>query len=418
MDVILYRPLVMIRNVERAFRPVWNTQNRNEVFEKKPLQILLKAAKRATLIDFKEENIIYAGRGEGPAFKRELNYLKELFPEEQFDSAKKRKNFFRRLKISIELSIKSISFLLRLIKFSSNLKKNRRLSPPEWENYLLFLVDYLVYQFYFNVKKKRPRGVVAHSLFSPRGLSLMSAAIKEKVPSLFILHGACSTSFPGITFPTFPVDLHLIKSQASYDGIKLRSVPECGLVFYGLPVSEAPFRKVPASLKTLGVCLTYAVVEEYLDEMLSQISDTIQPEKIKIRFHPRDPLGKIFFREGVETSHTSETVQDFSKNCDLVIAGNTSAILEILKIGCPVAYVSDLDTLGYDIYGFVGKQLVPGFSTVKDIDFSEILAIYDRSIWIQRMNYFDPSYGFDREEYNMMVKSKIATVLAQDPSCC
>ena len=93
----------MIRNVERAFRPVWNTQNRNEVFEKKPLQILLKAAKRATLIDFKEENIIYAGRGEGPAFKRELNYLKELFPEEQFDSAKKRKNFFRRLKIFLVL---------------------------------------------------------------------------------------------------------------------------------------------------------------------------------------------------------------------------------------------------------------------------------------------------------------------------
>lgn len=411
MDILLYRPLVMIRNAERAFRPVWMVQKRNIWKPVSLYNVLAKAFIRIRRLDIQEKTVVYASRERGPAFLREISYLSSVLPFESFKSAQTRKGFISSAIFLIELLLFFLPNSMRFIGFAKRLRNNSRITGPEFEKYLFFLADFLVYKYLFNTKNKRPRGVVAHTLFSPRELALLSAALSDNIPSLFILHGACSGRKAGIYFPTFPVALHMIKSQASYDGIGFRFLPETRFFFYGLPVNEEPLRIITEHPRALGICLTYAVTVQELDPLLEDLKKILKPETIRIRFHPRDPLGFTYKRQNIQVSVKDETIQDFARQCELVIAGNTSAILEILKSGCPVIYLATLDALGDDVYGFVEKGIVPGFSDVKDISIEDGLKIYGEKGWANSMAYFDPSYGKERQKIDDKMREAILAVL-------
>jgi hypothetical protein len=362
-------------------------------------------------LEITPESINYAGKGGGPAFQRELEYLKSTLPTEQFASTQHKKNSIRRVLFASELIFNALPLLPRLRVFIKKMSKNKHLSSAILEKYTLFLCEFLCYQFIITKKKKRPRGVVTHALFSPRSLALISAAIKEQIPSVLILHGACSTRFPEITFPTFPVDLFLIKSQASVEGLGLKIPPKSKLFFYGLPGIAVRLRPIPDQITTLGICLTHAVIPDKLDKAISEIQSTLNPNHINLRFHPRDPLSKTYQKKAIHLSSVEDSVQDFAKQCDLVIVGNTSAVLEILKIGCPVILLPTLDTLGYDVFGFAAKKLIPAYRSIQEISISDARTTYSQPDWEHKMEYFDPSYTKNRAKVDESAKHQILELL-------
>ncbi|WP_029917710.1 hypothetical protein [Pelobacter seleniigenes] len=410
MNILLLRPLITIRN-HNSFKERLNGKKKPESLKK----IFLKSIKNISLIEINTRAVVFSGKGNGPAFKREREYLHSILPEVVFCSTQSKKNFFKRSLLTLSLLVYILPLLPRLLRLLKSFRNNKRITDLDRGKFFLFLIDFLAYQYFFTIKGVKPKGVIAHALLSPRGLSLITAAIKERIPSIFILHGACTPFTPDISYPTFPVDLHLLKSQASYDRIGIEADLAKRIVFYGLPGNEAPLRSPPKTINRFGICLPYAVVLRDLNSLLDHVWETFSPGNIVIRFHPRDPLGKTYRRENVQISPKGETIQGFAESCDLIIAGNTSAILDILKIGCPVIYVANLDSFGWDVYGFVKVGLVPGFSAFENITLRELGIVYLDNEWQNKMIYFDSSYGKSRQAINDGVKSEILSLIAKQP---
>ena len=405
MDIILYRPLVMIRNHSEKKKLLGDVKHGSGT-----LKLIIKAINRATQLDIEEGTMTFAGRGEGPAFIRERKYLQSLMPNEVFASSLRRRGFATKAALTASLFVQVLPVFRRLLRLSKRLKANKRLSAADKENFFLCVVEYLVYLYIFTQKKRRPKGVVADSLISPRGLALVGAAMRERIPTIYIMHGACKPVFSGIHIPTFSVDLHLMKSRAMCDAVGLKLRPGQRIAFYGLPGKNAPMRHVPDNLHVLGLCLAYGLKREELESILRAVIDRLKPEKIIARFHPRDSLLETFQMDGVQLSPREESVQKFADGCDVILAGNTSAVLDILKCGCPVLYVPSLDDYGRDIYGFVSKMLVLGFDTFDEISVEKTRDFYTDSEWKSRMVYFDSSYGKDRHLIDEAIKNEILEI--------
>src|SRR5690606_12589116 len=95
--------------------------------------------------------------------------------------------------------------------------------------------------------------------------------------------------------------------------------------------------------------------------------------------------------------------------CDLVVAGNTTAALECLRLGTPVAYDGSLDALPRDYNGFVQDGLIPDMS-VNAPDMAAVAACYANE-WEARMRYFDAAYGQDAQALRARVKAFLAPFL-------
>ncbi len=406
MDILLYRPLITIRNHNRYKVRVDEEGSSGSLWK-----VFIQGIKNISHINIIQDSIIFAGKGSGPAFERERKYLQSILPEVTFSSSYCRRNFIKRFFYSVSILIYIAPLYPRLIKLVYRFAKNNHLTNWDTEKYILFLFDFFAYKYFFTKNKTKAKGVITHALLSPRGLSLITAAIKENIPSIFILHGACTPSYQGIIYPTFPVDLHLLKSKASQDRMNIKASRAKQIAYYGLPGDEKPLRSVPEIIKSFGICLPYGISKDVLDHLIDDIQKNFQPQQVNIRFHPRDQLRHNYQKSGIIISSSYETVQDFANNCDLIVAGNTSAILDILKIGCPVIYLDSMDTFGTDVYGFSDMRLIPEFKAINDISLDLCNIVYLDRNWPTVMSYFDSSYDKDRVLVNQNIKESIYSVL-------
>ena len=136
---------------------------------------------------------------------------------------------------------------------------------------------------------------------------------------------------------------------------------------------------------SIGIVLNNYFNETFLLEYLEVLKSKIFCSKIVIRFHPRAKFEEMNLPHYVEKQSGKLSLKGFVDTVDLVIAGNTSVVPDILNSGIPVIYLSDLDNLPCDSYGYIRDKLVLA-STSFNWDINNITKFYFNKAWEARFN--------------------------------
>lgn len=109
----------------------------------------------------------------------------------------------------------------------------------------------------------------------------------------------------------------------------------------------------------------------------------------------------------MEVSDGERVLTEDAARCDLVVSGNSSAHLSVLKAGVPTAYVAGLDLLSDDYYGFVAQGIVP-----QSLDPEAVGRFYAEPGWVERFRRFDAAYPDREEECDRAVRVALARLVA------
>jgi hypothetical protein len=213
------------------------------------------------------------------------------------------------------------------------------------------------------------RGVVSCTDSNPHGLALLQVARSLGRKSVFIAHGE-----PTVPAARLVCDLAFLFGQNSVDRYE-QSASRLGKVLLkGHSRAGLPRLTSLGEVKVLGIFLGKVISAELLDSLIQWASHQTTLTTLILRPHPKFPLPKTCFSylDGQSVILSSaRLIPDDVSRCDLVLAGNSTAHLDVLLAGKRSAYFSDAGPAGHDRYGYVGTGLVPLWNptlTLEDID--------------------------------------------------
>lgn len=259
------------------------------------------------------------------------------------------------------------------------------------------------------------RAVLVSSDSNPYAMAAAEAARAAGLRTVYITHGHIPDGPPELDF-----DLSIVDGPAVlrvYDDSQGR---RGAVAFKG-----AEGRHRPLDLRglraddglQLGIFMSLIVDWDAFEPLLERLRRVLQPRSILLRLHPnetiRDPaaLDRIRRHDGVEVSLGETVLTDDAARCDLVIAGNSSAHLTLLKYGVPTVSLAGMDLVPHDFYRFVQCRIHPHLDRVEDLDPAAIADFYDDPDWADRFREFDASYP-DRD-LDGAVRQALLALLAQ-----
>ena len=242
--------------------------------------------------------------------------------------------------------------------------------------------------------RRRPiRAIAVSSDSNPYAMALWAAARQHGLRTIYVTHGHLPEDPPRLDF-----DLSVL------DGPALRRVYERSQGLSGHVVyrgSEGAYRPLDCSglsgkVLRLGVFLSLVVDWDRLRVLLDALRLHLRPARLRVRLHPNEVVrpDDVAHRLGpdVEISWARSVLLEDAAVCDLVVAGNSSCHLTVLKYGVPTLYVRGLDSVPHDFYRFLESRIVAGVERVEDIDLDAVAAFYADPAWGERFTDFDGSY--------------------------
>ncbi len=262
------------------------------------------------------------------------------------------------------------------------------------------------------------KGILIANHYSPECTALAAAALTKSIKIVYINHAHAPEKVVPIALP--PVDLALFTS----DTVLKKLIAEekrpinYNLIGYHQKKERLKLDLVGNSKLTVGIFLTALTNKDRVRELVALWHKFIPSGRILIRPHPVELLKDNFSDllkdfSMVEISAKTSLSNDIAK-CNLVICGNTSAVIEILKGGCPVIYDGRLDQITYDYNGFVDKGLVLAVDTINEQTLSKVSRFYNRPVWEKVMQCHDASYLEDKYKLLKAAEQKLRCVLALD----
>lgn len=256
------------------------------------------------------------------------------------------------------------------------------------------------------LKENRPSVVFISNDHYPSSRALMLAAKKLSIPCIYLQH-ASVTKF----FPPMRASHALLYGQYSED------------VYRNIPGSEGQFIQVgnhkfdafrpwienKSATGRIGVAFnTLDPVPAVLD-LCNNLSRHFPKDKIVLRAHPRDR--RKIDGDFTLSSHSRETSLEFLRGIDVLIAGNSSILLEAAAMNVYPFQIYFTKTPAYlvDYYGFVRMGVAVEVESQEGLirQIKEIIAAktFDSR---QRTAYYDASVG---SEYEFRVEEHIVTVI-------
>lgn len=296
----------------------------------------------------------------------------------------------QRIKSIVFLSLSSITpnglrALVRILNIVRQI--DRRYGWVVALNIAMYLFNYSMFRHAFLADAK-----VAFTAndFSPVPLAFKAAARANGLKQIFTMHGQISCAESGNIFPSLDCDLSFLYGQKSQDAyIAGSGEPKGYVLFTGFPGESIAMRPLTEKYKTIGV-----ILPNYYDcdtqEKIESLGKLYSKCSLVIRMHPhmaREP--KFYGFDNIRISQKNN-IKSFAMECDFVLAGNTGAQIDLLKLGCPTMYCPGLDKLGNDDIGLVhaGIILEHGPSA---IDATALNAFFNDS-WIMKFRAYDSSY--------------------------
>lgn len=252
---------------------------------------------------------------------------------------------------------------------------------------------FMYLRFHAWLKAMQPNAVVVTSDYSPDGAALTAAAGSLGIRRVYVPHALPSLQ---IGRSMLAYDAYVFDSEAMRERFS-RLAPIAGEVVYrGVRGGHTLMKRMPPG--RVGVFLAGATHMEGLLAMVRALSGRFA--EVLVRGHPVDFTNPDFTQveqaaANVRISRGQALEQD-AASCTLVVAGNTTAILEVLRQGVPVVYSAQLDTIPRDYNGFVTDGLVPELVSPEALQPQAVQNFFDAA-WEKRMRYFDAGYGQDAQ---------------------
>jgi len=229
---------------------------------------------------------------------------------------------------------------------------------------------------------------VMSSHSNPHGIAFNLAARKCGVPVVLVTHG-----MPVRPVARLSYDLGLVHCEAARqtylkEGCKMDRILIHGRRQHHAPMPAGPLRE----RLSVGVFLCKDVNEKRLREVIEGLLCDRRVSRIIVRPHPKNLwLGIdawIASRNDARICRTfsSSVVRDVEAS-DIVLAGNSSVLVEAVAAGRPSGYVLGLDHGSPDLHAFVARGLIYPFDEL-GFDPDAMLRFYQRPDWSTVLRLF------------------------------
>lgn len=261
--------------------------------------------------------------------------------------------------------------------------------------------------------QQRPRAVVVTSDYSPDGAALAAAAGSLGIMRIYMPHALPSFHLPGRGLLTY--ELYVFDSEAMHSRFATMGATGGEVVYRGVRGQHKALQleRLREVEPCIGIFLSgftnMAVLESTIRGLVR-----FEPRRILVRGHPVDfsnpDFSKLADINPLVTISRGATLEGDAEACDVILAGNTTAILETLRMGVPTVYYGKLDMITHDYNGFVADRLAPEIADVTALDLRMVEEFFS-SGWVERMHYYDAAYGRDAEDLQRQVRGAIRGAL-------
>lgn len=258
--------------------------------------------------------------------------------------------------------------------------------------------------FYFRFKNILERidtkGILIANHYSPECTALVASAQSKSIKVVYTNHAHVPEKISFLPSP--PANLMLLTSEAVCQKFhnKLNQPIQYKLIGYEQEKKHLKLDFLSHSKSTVGIFLTALTDMDRVRTLVDKFLKVLNPKQVLIRPHPVALLKENFsdiLRDYpvVKISKNMPLNSDINQ-CDLVVCGNTSAVIEVLKGGCPVLYDAKLDQISYDYNGFVEGGLISYAEKIDNQLLTKVSAFYKRVGWEKVMQFYDASYLDDK----------------------
>gem|GEM_PF-3109876 len=232
--------------------------------------------------------------------------------------------------------------------------------------------------------------------FSPVPLAFKYASYARGLKQMLVMHGQLPVKTSETVMPRLDYDLSFLYGETALDTYRVKGEPLGRILFTGFPGESRAIRKAPEEIGSVGICLSN-FYDEDTHKAIIKIGKLYAHAAVIIRCHPRMTRRPDFSGFGNISFSTFKAMSDFLQGCDFVIAGNTGAQVDMLKLGCPVAHFSKLDKFGDDDMGMVADRTVMGFDETRALTGKDIDQFFNDG-WVKRFRRYDALYMATAEE--------------------
>ena len=235
---------------------------------------------------------------------------------------------------------------------------------------------------------------VMSSHSNPHGIAFNLAARKCGVPVVLITHGMPVRPVAKLSYDLAVVHCEVARQTYLEAGCRMDRVLIHGRRqdYFPMPASPLPKRLA------VGIFLCKDVNEKRLRALVDRLIGDARVSRILVRPHPKNLwLGLdtwIASRNDprICRSATGPVFRDLEES-DVVLAGNSSVLVDAVTAGRPSGYVPGLDYGPEDLHEFVARGLI---FPIQDecggrneaLDFAKMLCFYQRSDWSTVLRLF------------------------------
>jgi hypothetical protein len=275
------------------------------------------------------------------------------------------------------------------------------------------------YKRYLGIFQNARFGLAVTSNHSnPHGIAFNLAARKCGVPVVLITHG-----MPVRPIARLSYDLAVVHCEAARQAY-LEAGCRLGRVFiHGRRQDYSP---MPAGLLpdrlSVGIFLCKEVNEDRLRAVVERLLSSRRVSHILIRPHPTELVAELVarLRANIQADlsaligapnnprlrfSSGASLSSDLESSDVVLAGNSSALVEAVTTGRPSGYVSGLDYGAPDLHAFVARGLIYPIDDEFSFDPDAMLRFYHRPGWTDTLRYFA---NIDEDEDSVVARAGAA----------
>lgn len=228
-------------------------------------------------------------------------------------------------------------------------------------------------------QRSRPEMVICISDLTARRIASASAANAENIP-VFYWQSHTTHDWQ----PPFEIDAAVTCGMKGYRNVEKAMKPSGWIGFRGLVQEIIRPTPVPRQPHRIGLALNNYIDLESLSRRLNSLKDEFPNAEFILRPHPNAKQNFTKVARECRLTGPGQDLDSFSRCCDLVFAGNTGLQVEIAARGTPVVHLSELDTLPFDLNGFVAAGCIYGRENAARTDIGEVNAFYAKDDWLSK----------------------------------
>jgi hypothetical protein len=227
---------------------------------------------------------------------------------------------------------------------------------------------------------------VMSSHSNPHGLAFNLAARKCGVPVVLITHGMPIRPVARLMYDLAVVHCEFARRIYNEEGCRMDEVFIHGRLQNYIPMPD----QLPERLK-VGIFLCKDVNEKRLQTLVKRLLTQPNVSSIRIRPHPKNLW--VGLEDWITREHeprlaisSGAAVFDDVRAVDVVLAGNSSVLIDAVMAGRPSGYVANIDYGPHDLHRFVEHGLILPFEDQWNPD--SMLQFYQRPEWWNVLRLF------------------------------